>query len=388
MKTPQSTSTLPLKSTCNWICLSFLSIVLNLSCQRQSDEKQNEPLALPSGGCATTWADSTAMDFVNQLELATKTGHSVWNGYKLGDGAVVLHAGKSADSTECLGLWKSGKVISYTETSEGPKLSTPLYGYYLNFENPKEGYENPLTEISQQPADIRQWLEGYNVRSAVLMPVNFPKFPFKIPALVKTQIAIHEAFHVEVMIRHWYTGRGAWPAWDHQPDRKGLQSCYNTNEEVKLALQEERAKLSNLIEALLDGDKSASCLAGNEFLTQRALRYELLKDVTVNRQDETQCDCQEAENIMELEEGLADYASWTMLYNIGLSSREALLRRYRAIQNEPFYLSGAMLMHAVSLMNNGEVSDIINDIANSSGQDVGAPFPVFEKEFARYCSEE
>ena len=377
-----------LKSTSIWVCFCFLSIFLSLSCQNQSGEQQSAALPLPSGSCTAAWADSTARDFVNQLELATKTHHPVWNGYQLGDGAVVLHAGKSADSTECLGLWKGGKVISYMEASEGPKLSTPLYGYHLNFQNPKEAYENPLTALSQQPVDISQWLEEYNVRSAVLMPVDFPNFPFKIPALAKMQIAIHEAFHVEVMIRYWYTGKGAWPAWDEQPDRQGLQNCYNADDEVKQTLQDERAKLSSLIEALLDGDKTAACLAGNEFLSQRAMRYDLLKYVKVNRQDETQCDCKEAENIMELEEGLADYASWTMLYDIGLSSRDVLLRRYRAIQKEPFYLSGAMLMHAVSLMNNGEISDIISDMANSSDQAIGAPFPIFEKEFARFCAEE
>lgn len=388
MKTVKPLYCPSLKSTSKWVCFSFLSIVLSLSCQNQSKKQPVETLPLPSGGCAAVWADSIAMDFVNQLELATKTRHRVWNGYQLGDGAVVLQAGKSADSTECLGLWQAGKVVSYREASEGPKLSTPLYGYYLNFPDAIAGHENPLTKLSQQPADISEWLKEFNVKSAVLMPVDFPKFPFKIPALMKMQIAIHESFHVEVMIRHWYTGKGAWPAWDEQPDRQGLQNCYSASEEVKQALQDERTKLVGLIDALLDDDKPAACLAGNEFLSLRARRYDLLKDVKINRQDETQCDCAEAENIMELEEGLADYASWTMLYDIGISSREQLLRRYNAIQNEPFYLTGAMLMHAVSLMNDGKVNSIISEIVNSSDHSTGAPFPVFEKEFARFCQGE
>lgn len=375
----------PLLASRLLLVINFAIIILGQSCQEKPKDQLSEiRLPLPSGSCAATWADSTALDFVNQLELATGEAHPVWSNYRLGDGAVVLHAGKSTDSTECLGLWKGGKVIDYLNTSETPRLATPLYGYYLNFEDQKEGFESPLTKVTQQPNSINQWLEEKDIESAVLMPVDFPNFPFKIPALKKMQIAIHEAFHVEVTLRHWYTGNGPWPVWDKQPDRKGLQNCYNASTELQEAFEHERNELIKLIEALLDKDKPAARKAGNEFIRLRTERYASLKDVRIKRQDDTECDCAEAENIMELEEGLADYASWTMLYDIGLASREGLIQRYRALQKEPFYLTGAILMHAVSLMNDGNVNGIIEQIATSANHDSGAPMPIFEKEFKKF----
>jgi hypothetical protein len=351
------------------------------SCEDQPSEK-----VFPSAGCEVAWTDSTTVKFVEQLELATKDGHRVWKDYKLGDGAVVLHPGKSADSTECLGLWQNGRVTDYFTSEQVPKLATSLYGYYLNFDDVREGYENPLTAKSQQPEAINQWLTSHGVKSAVLMPTDFPQFPFEIPALKKMQLAIHEAFHVEVMIRYWYTGKGDWPAWDEQPDRRGLQNCYNTSDTLKQALNAEKGQLIALIEFLLDNDKSSACQAGEAFLRLREARYSMLTDVAIDRPDGTQCDCPEAENIMELEEGLADYASWTMLYDMGLSTREELIKRYNAIQNEPFYLTGAMLMHAIALMNDGNTTEIIEEITSSANQAKGALLPIFKRELADFCA--
>ena len=87
---------------------------------------------------------------------------------------------------------------------------------------------------------------------------------------------------------------------------------------------------------------------------------------------------------MELEEGLADYGSWTMLYNLGISSREELIQRYGAIQNDPFYLTGAMLMHAIALMYPGDTMDVINEINQSNTVQEGALITLFEREFRQY----
>lgn len=362
----------------------FLLAIISFfqSCQDQPLQK-----VFPSVGCKVTWDDSTTIAFVQQLELATKDAHNVWKGYRLGDGAVVLHSGKSADSTECLGLWQNGSVTDYFTSEQAPKLTTPLYGYYLNFDDIKEGYENPLTTKSRQPEVISQWLTSLEVKSAVLMPTDFPQFPFEIPALKKMQLAIHEAFHVEVMIRYWYTDQGAWPAWDEQPDRSGLQNCYNTSDTLKQALNAEKDQLITLIELLLDNDKSAACQASRAFIKLREERYSMLTNVTVDRPDGTPCDCAEAENIMELEEGLADYASWTMLYDMGLSSREELIKRYNAVQNEPFYQTGAMLMHALALMNEGNTAEIIEEITSSASQAEGALLPIFKSELEAFCTD-
>ena len=322
---------------------------------------------------------------VEMLKTVTETGLPVWEGYQLGDGAVVLHPGQSDEGKACLGIWLHGKAMGFTESIAAPKLLTPLYGYHLNYDGLKSEDDYGLLKASLQPEEIRQWLDQLEVGSAVLMPTDFPNFPIKISTLKKVQLAIHEAFHVEVQLRYWYTQKGSWPVWDVQPDRKGLQACYNSNEEVKTAVRAEQMILSELIEALLTDKKDQICQFGQQFLTKRASRYKMLKEVSVTRKDGTNCDCNEAETIMELEEGIADYASWTKLFELGISSKEELLQRYRAVQNEPFYLMGAMQLHAISLMRDGDVDDIIKTIVRSESPQNGALTTLFKAELGRFC---
>ena len=98
-------------------------------------------------------------------------------------------------------------------------------------------------------------------------------------------------------------------------------------------------------------------------------------------------DCRTAESLLELEEGLADYASWTMLYKTGMVNKETLLRRYRANQNDHFYLSGNMLMHAITLMSKDSPEKIIMEIINSSSVENGSLLSLFKIKLNNYCNE-
>jgi hypothetical protein len=111
----------------------------------------------------------------------------------------------------------------------------------------------------------------------------------------------------------------------------------------------------------------------------------MLADVRVARADGTPGTCAEAEAIMELEEGIADWASWTVLYDLGLASRESLIRRYRAIQDDAFYLTGAMQLHAVQLMQPDSIADVMVRIAASSGPDIGSPTALLTRALASFC---
>lgn len=347
-------------------------------------------MILPSEGCQAVWTDSTTVDFVNFFEKTTSTGKQVWADYNLGDGPVVLYAGKSTSDKSCLGLWHNGKVKDYAELEEAPKISTQIYGYYLNYDKDDSDSSSLQRLLGTQPIGVSNWLKSQSVKSAVLMPTDFPDFPFTLTSLLKTQIAIHESFHVEIMLRYWFTQKGAWPGWDQQPDRASLQLCYNANEQVKLLLEEERQLLVQLVDQLLsDGSKEEVCKLGNAFLAKRKERYETLKalKISVKRGDNTDCDCAEAENIMELEEGLADYGSWTILYEIGMTDKQRLLQRYGASQAEPFYLTGAALMHALTLIAPESDQQLIQEIANSENSMAGSVFQLFEDRLATYCSD-
>lgn len=338
----------------------------------------------PSAECEPLWSAEPAAEFVGLLTRATETELRAWEGYDLGDAAYVLHAGTSEAGRACLGVWRGGEAVAFGALSDPPALSTPLYGYHLPDEGGAAARER-FTAAGRQPGSVRAWLEEAGVDRATIMPVTFEDFPMELPTLVKVQVALHEGFHVQVQSPHWSGAADNWPAWDRQPDREGLRACYGATDEVAAAFAEERERLAVAVEALLDGEDAAACEAGRAFLARRADRHRMLADVRVARHDGTPGSCREAEAIMELEEGTADYASWTRLHELGHATRGQLLRRYRAQQQDAYYLTGAMQLHAVELMQPDRMSDVTHRIATSAAPDSGSVTAAFEASLAAHC---
>lgn len=342
-----------------------------------ASEPGNRPEAGPPAECEPLWAREPSREFVEMLVEATRAPVPVWNGYGLADGAYVLHAGSSESGEACLGVWRGGRALAFAALAEEPTLNTPLYGYHL----PAEGGEGDQA----QPPSIRAWLEEVGVDRATLMPTEVEDFPIPLSPLVKVQLALHEGFHVEVQAPGWRDDTAPAPVWDQQPDRQALQGCYAGGPAVEEALGAERAALVSHVEALLDGDSARACGAGAEFLSRRASRRASLEGVDVPRHDGSPGTCREAEAIMELEEGTADYASWTLLHDLGLATRDQLLGRYRAQQDELFYLTGAMQLHAASLLHPGGMARISRDVVESTTPDEGSIEVVFTRALESYC---
>lgn len=338
----------------------------------------------PPAECAAAWAAVPAQELVQALVSATASDRAIWGAYNLGVGSYVLNAGPSDAGGACLGVVHDGHAVAYAHVPDEPKLLTPLYGYYFA----ADWHGAPQSEMldhARQPASIRAWLEGAGIRSAVVLPVVVRNFPMELPTVMKAQLGIHEAFHVEVQAPRWYASTGAWPAWDRQPDRPGVPACYAASSEVEAELTAERAQLVQLVSSLLDADSTTACSAGASFLAHRTARYDLLRDVHVARYDSTAGSCREAEAIMELEEGTADYASWVPLFNLGQASRDLLLRRYRAVQQDVFYMTGNMQLHAIRLMYPDSMAAVAARIAQSSGPDEGGITPVLQRALQSYC---
>ncbi|MGZ5221115.1 MAG: hypothetical protein ACXWC7_13595, partial [Chitinophagaceae bacterium] len=340
----------------NTILLSNLTGLAQIDSGKNSDTDSIGKK--PDCACDSLWKKENTLEVVRLLEESTAGMAPVWREYNLGDASFILDAGQTSKGHHCLGLWKKGKAVSYARLRNTISMLTPIYSYYLNYKGidsiPKDRY---FTTAKNAPA-FKQWMDEMNVESAVYLLVDFSKLPFTVPSIVKVQIAIHESFHTEVMLRYWFTKKGHWPKWDRQPDRQGVQSCYTFNDSARTFIQKELVILSNMVEALLDGKKDKTCSLGNEYVRAREERYNRIKSVKVKFEDGSGGDCRTAEAIMELEEGLADYGSWTLLYNTGKVSKEALLGRYRAMQNDHFYLSGNMLMHSITLVSKEPVNKI------------------------------
>jgi hypothetical protein len=295
-----------------------------------------------------------------------------------------LYAGEPVEGVHCVGAWQAGEVKDYRGLAVKPRLLTPLYGYHL----PWQGNGGPfdgLVGAATQPPEVGAWLDEIGVESAVIVPVHVEGLPFELPLLHQIQVALHEAFHVEVQAPRWLGPDGDWPTWDFQPDRPALEACYAGDAAIEAALQEERGALDQLINALLDDDESGACEAGEAFLSRRNARYALLEGVSVADYAGTPGSCEAAEAIMELEEGTADFASWSRLYHMEQASRDDLVRRYQASQKDVFYLTGAMQLHAVFLMNPEGFNRITGEIAGSESAEQGSLTAVFTRELGSYC---
>ncbi len=365
------------------LILFFLPFFISCNKNIQPEEKQIKEPIISNCGCDSLWIKNEAKAFVNILEKTTRVNHLIWPGYQIGDGTYVLNAGQTADSTYCLGLWQGGRALSYKCSKDIPKMLTPLYSYYLNYGNEKKK-EDIFFNTHKGAPDFTAWMQQNSIKTAVYMPVSFPDFPFEIPPKTKTQLAIHEAFHIEVMLEYWYTEQGHWPAWDQQPDRSQLNLCYTQNDIVAELIQKEQELLVQLIEALLDSKKGIAKKLGNEFLKIRTQRYQELEEVSINADEENTIDCQTAETIMEIEEGIADYASWVQMFELELFNRQDLIKRYRALQKDKFYLTGCMMLQAATLMNNGNDQEIITKIINAPSVVEGNLTTIFKYYLDRY----
>lgn len=368
----------------------FLFISLLHSCLLV--QSQIKPINIQGFGdksscaCDSLWKKPDVLEFTQLLERVTSIAKPVWTNYRLTDATFVIDAGRAPNGEYCLGLWRNGKAVSYAQLNETLQLLTPLYSYYLKYKEldtlPNEAY----FKTDQNAPGFRKWMQSMNVSSAVYMPMDFSRLPFKMPVLTKVQLAMHEAFHIEVMLKYWYTGKGQWPKWDKQPDRKEVQICYTHEDSDRLLIKKELSVLADMIEALLEKNKMKACSLGHEFLEAREKRYDKLKTVTTKLADNSDGECRTAEALFELEEGLADYGSWTFLYNMGIANKADLLKRYRAFQKDHFYLSGCMLMHAITLMSTETSEEIIDKIVNATTVHDGALLTLFELQLKEYSS--
>lgn len=359
-----------------------------LACAGSSDSADDasvlaQPAQAPAE-CVALWEAEPAVAFVDLLVQATAPTTPVWVDYEAAHTTFVLHTGNSDLGEACLGMWRGGRAVAFGAFADGPKLLTIMYGYYLTHPSTGRAMDG-LLDASAQPEPIRAWLEDQGATSAVLLPVDIQGLPFEISALQKVQLSLHEAFHVDVQSPQWFASEGDWPVWDLQPDRPAVQQCYTHSDEVAATFVAERTALSDLITALLDGERAAACQAGASFLDQRSTRYSALSGVEVLRQDETPGTCSEAEAIMEIEEGIADYVSWTRLYDLGLTTRARLEGRYRAQQADVYYLTGAMQLHAIALMQPGDMAQTTREIANSTSAATGSLTNVFTRALAGFC---
>lgn len=320
---------------------------------------------------------------VDTLQLATGPGPQLWTGHAVDSSNVVVYAGVGESGGECVGLFRGGAPAAFGSLGVAPRLGTPLYGLYSGLESIGGTMPN-FAEIASQPEAVEAWLAQNEATAAVIIPAEPQDFPMELPALLKVQVALHEGFHVEVQGPRWMGHPSQWPEWEGQPDRAALRSCYSGSTELEAHFAAEREALFGLVQSLIDEDLAQACVAGRDFVERHRTRMEAVTGTRIAMSDDSPGTCGEAEAMMELEEGVADYVSWVRLYELGLASRAQLERRYQAQQRDVFYLTGAMKMHALAVLE-GSPSDVSRTIVDADDVGSGSLQSLLEGALLRAC---
>lgn len=159
-------------------------------------------------------------------------------------------------------------------------------------------------------------------------------------------LAHHEAFH------HFFQNAldnspKRWPAWDEQPDRNNMgKVCYGVglgNDLEKIYRSEKQAVLA-AVEAMQNGDEKITLEKTSLFIQFRKQRYQLLErsGIRVVRGIDF-VSCEEAEAVMELEEGTAFFVEATADLAAGVLPPKDLVKTFLSTPPDfdPFYVLGA-----------------------------------------------
>jgi|GEM_PF-6504772 len=346
-----------------WLPLLLLALA---ACEGPTDDDDSVgepgPPAVP-GECEDALQDPWTADLLAGLDAVGGLDSAYWADHEADAFATVLFA--EVDAGTCAVLHR-GEVRAYGLLPEPPSMLTPLFGYQLPWTDGPD-WVQPLGGASQQPAEWVDWLTDSGVDRATFLPAHeVTGVGFPVSALSHLQIAVHEGFHVDVQAPAWF-GRPEhpWPSWDQQPNRSQLPNCYAD------AVMEQ-TRLANALEAAWARDLPGALEEYDGFWDARGLRRLDLAGTPVTAADGSSIDCEHAEAILELEEGLAEYAAWAMLRDAGGATDAEVLTSLRATTSEPFYKYGAGQALLVQALDPAGFPQWIQTIAASDSHTAGS----------------
>ncbi len=242
------------------------------------------------------------------------------------------------------------------------------------------------------PPELDRSLRRHNIDRALLFNFTIPENAlarmrspeyFDQLNVFRLHMVVHEGFHLNVEFPKWFYLKTThlWPSWDRQPERtEVVKRCYRANEMVLAAFQTERALLAEAFEKIyLQSDTGRGRAAAVEFIKERDQRRELLKEIRIPSAAEptVSLSCQDAESIMELEEGLLDYVAFSANRSIKGLSRTQIhswlskpLGDHPDKDPEPYYRFGTMQMLILESLSNDR-AELLRKIGASSGPSGG-----------------
>lgn len=339
--------------------VSFLFLLINLPAYSNSNFSESDEFK----------------DFIQQFSKI-KNFENIYSGYDPYKQPIILV--NSKDNKDEFVFINEGK-ISYTTSSEKQE-KLDLFAYY--YPKAKMGISFNL------PKDLENHLIGNKIKRAFIFKFNFePNIIKKLTEhsdkyfdsmnILRLVFIIHEGFHLHITLPRWIEKDNniLWPKWDIQPNRKNLVfECYESSSEIKNLYKEELSSLIKVFETLyLDKNPLKENIKkyANDFILKRELRYKLTNDKNLSMIKENIVNCEKAEAIMELEEGIPDF----MAQIISSESKIISINQIKDFKEsnivEPFYSFGALELLILYKLDKNNFKNIIENITTSKTYEGG-----------------
>lgn len=276
-----------------------------------------------------------------------------WSDYRPEHHPVVLLGPDRPAPPTCALVWR-GHELARIALAQPVEMKTDPFRFWTS--DPIGPRAVPAMKwvgalMTSAPQDLATALASIGVTRAMILRIDFDQGPLAKLDLsryfgsfdgLRFMWLVHETFHLYSQFPAWLDqpARYAWPAWDHQPSRPELvATCYG-GKDAPLA-KDERAALFEAFGAVhRRSDRSAACAAVQRFLAARAARYASLADARVATA-ETPIGCEQAEAIMELEEGVPTYIANVIALEVGMISLDQVEAGFQQPIIDPFYGHGA-----------------------------------------------
>lgn len=355
--------------------------------------------AQAQSSCADAFSSAQAAREIGALERVAAVA-PVWDDYAPGRHPLLLvadsaHRGRP-ETPVCAAVWRARVPLEIVELTARPRFSTPLYGM-VGLDSVGPGaVEREGAPPVPPPADAAALRRRGVARAVVLaVPMDFGRLGRLGEMLAQAQadpvwmhadLAVHEGFHLHAQFPHWYDQPRAyaWPRWDRQPDRReARERCYAGSPALAAAFEAERAALLDAFDAVgpdaATRDAAAGVRHARRFVQLRADRRRLQDTITVARGG-GRVSCGLAEDLMELEEGAAQWIGHATTLRAGLVTRPALRGMYAGTQPERWYQTGPLQLWVLEgLLGPDAMRGVTAAIARSTGPD-GGVFARFEQQ--------
>lgn len=394
------------------ISLSFLSLSSCTNTKESVQDTSEEITTTIPAECEDLWQDDLATYLISSLTEIASSERESWTGFHPKEGSYLLYAPSTDGSAYCYQLWANGgdthaysalstpptRILEGLDLGNGQPFPGLPFGYLWPWTEADREEMGILASFGEQPSELQAWVSEQGLDSAIIFAGTSETSEewfssngtTNVSNLTVLQLLLHEGFHVNMQAPSWFNSpRYDFPSWVIATSpNEANQVCYSGNySESRWEEQNALVNLTELYFTASDSSPVAFCELANDFLAAKnSRREEIGESLEIPLISDSMVTCAEAENMMELNEGAADYVSWFYLYELGIADSTDILDILGASTATPNYQVGSMQLYLLQKITGDDFPAILTEIGTSTSMEEGAIFNILSRELQSLCS--